>query len=246
MNNLKIALIGYGRMGKEIEKVALSKEHVIQARIDTLEDWVTQKSLLLNSNVAIDFSIPEIAISNMKRCLKLNIPLVIGTTGWYEQMNEIEDEVNLKNGSLLWASNFSLGVNITFHFNKLLAKTMARFPEYKVHIHEIHHTQKLDAPSGTAISLANGIIDSNELLDTWKLEESHEIESSYLPISHAREGQVPGTHEIRYTSDIDEIMLRHEAKNRKGFASGAVLAAEWLVGKKGFYNMSDVLGFESL
>lgn len=243
MGNLKIALIGYGKMGKEIEKIALSKGHRIQAKIDTLEDWESHQTLLLDSDVAIDFSIPEIAISNMKKCMKLNIPLVIGTTGWYEQMKEIEEEVQSTNGTILWASNFSLGVNITFHFNELLAKTMARFPEYKAHIHEIHHTQKLDAPSGTAISLANGIINANEQLSGWKLEEGKIIEPSNLPISHAREGQVPGTHEVRYTSDIDEIMLRHEAKNRKGFASGAVLAAEWLVGKKGFFNMADVLGF---
>lgn len=243
MRNLKIALIGYGKMGKEIEKIALTKGHIILAKIDTTQDWKTQKQLLLDSDVAIDFSIPKIAISNMKKCLELNIPLVIGTTGWYEQMKEIEEKTKAKNGSLLWASNFSLGVNITFHFNELLARTMARFPEYKAHIHEIHHTQKVDAPSGTAISLANGIINSNAQLKDWKLEEGIEIESNNLPISHAREGQVPGTHEIRYTSDVDEIMLRHEAKNRKGFANGAVLAAEWLVGKKGFFNMSDVLGF---
>lgn len=243
MENLKIALIGYGKMGKEIEKIALSKGHSIQAKIDTLEDWVSHKSLLLESDVAIDFSIPEIAISNMKKCLELKIPLVIGTTGWYEHIKEIEEEVQLKTGALLWASNFSLGVNITFHFNELLAKTMARFPEYMAQIHEIHHTQKLDAPSGTAISLANGIIKSTAQLSGWKLEDGGIMESSDLPISHAREGQVPGTHEVRYTSDIDEIMLRHEAKNRKGFASGAVLAAEWLVGKQGFFNMTDVLGF---
>ncbi len=245
MKELKIALIGYGKMGKEIEKIALAKNHIISAKIDTLNDWNTQEQALLNSDVAIDFSIPEIAVSNMKKCLKLGIPLVIGTTGWYEQMNEIEEEVKHKNGSLLWASNFSLGVNITFHFNELLAKTMARFPEYKAHIHEIHHTQKLDAPSGTAISLANGIIESDHNLNNWQLEDGNKIKSNNLPISHAREGQVPGTHEIRYSSDIDEIMLRHEAKNRRGFANGAVLAAEWLVGKVGFFNMSDVLGFDS-
>lgn len=243
MENLKIALIGYGKMGKEIEKIALSKGHTILVKIDTAQDWETQKQLLLDSDVAIDFSVPEIAISNMKKCLEFNIPLVIGTTGWYEQMKEIEEDTKTKNGSLLWASNFSLGVNITFHLNVLLAKTMARFPEYKAHIHEIHHTQKLDAPSGTAISLATGIINANEQLKDWKLEDGKEFKPTDLPISHAREGQVPGTHEIRYNSGIDEIMIKHEAKNRKGFASGAVLAAEWLVGKKGFFNMSDVLGF---
>lgn len=243
MEKLKISLIGYGKMGQEIEKMALSKGHTIHAKIDTEEDWDSQKQLLLVSDVAIDFSIPEIAISNMKSCLEMNIPLIIGTTGWYEHMQEIEVETKERKGSLLWASNFSLGVNITFHFNELLAKTMARFPEYKAQIHEIHHTQKLDAPSGTAISLANGIIKSNEQLKAWKLEDGKEMKSSDLPISHEREGQVPGTHEVTYYSDIDEIMLRHEAKNRKGFASGAVLAAEWLMGKKGFFNMKDVLGF---
>ena len=243
MKKLKIALIGYGKMGKEIEKIALTKGHTIQVKIDTAQDWETQMQLLLVSDVAIDFSIPDIAIINMNKCLELNIPLVIGTTGWYAHMNEIEEKTKSNNGSLLWASNFSLGVNITFYFNELLAKTMSRFPEYKAYIHEIHHTKKLDAPSGTAIGLAKGIIDSTAQLKDWKLEEGSEIKSSDLLISHAREGNVPGTHEVRYTSDIDEIMLRHEAKSRKGFASGAVLAAEWLLGKKGFFNMSDVLGF---
>lgn len=243
MESLKIALLGYGKMGHEVEKLAFEKGHEIVARIDQSEDWTSQTSQINTADVAIDFSIPKEAIPNMKRCLELDLPLVVGTTGWYENLGEIEEETKQKNGSILWASNFSLGVNILFHFNEKLAEVMSRFPEYKPSIHEIHHTQKLDAPSGTAISLANGIIKNYELLDSWKLKEDGQANLNQLVISHERVGQVPGTHEISYVSDIDEISLRHEAKSRKGFALGAVIAAEWLKGKKGFFNMKDVLGF---
>ena len=242
MKKLKVIIIGYGKMGKEIEAVALQHGHEIIHKIDGREDW-KQLELIQQADVAIDFSIPDIAMENMRRAMSLMLPLVIGTTGWYEHMDAIEEETKLSNATVLWASNFSLGVNILFHFNQQLAKVMNRFPEYRPHIHEIHHTQKLDAPSGTAISIANGIIGEYENLDDWKLQENKEIHPPHLVISHERLGQVTGTHEISYISDIDQISLRHEAKNRKGFAQGAVLAAEWLVGKKGFFNMKDVLGF---
>lgn len=242
MTKLKIILIGYGKMGKEIEAIALQKGHAIIHRIEVAEDW-RQLDLITAADVAIDFSIPNVALENMRRCMSLMLPLVIGTTGWYDHMKTIEEEVAMTNASLLWASNFSLGVNILFHFNQKLAKVMSRFPEYTPHIHEIHHTQKLDAPSGTAISIANGIIEEYQHLENWKLQENREIEAPHLAISHERIDQVPGTHEITYDSDIDQISLRHEAKSRKGFAKGALVAAEWLVGKKGFYNMKDVLGF---
>lgn len=239
MTKLKIILIGYGKMGKEIETIALQKGHEIIHRIDSPEDW-KQLDLIADADVAIDFSIPSIALENMRRAMSLKLPLVIGTTGWYDHMETIEEEVRMTESSILWASNFSLGVNILFHFNEKLANVMSRFPEYKAHVHEIHHSQKLDAPSGTAISIANGILKSYPDLESWKLEEEG---LSHLPISHERLGEVPGTHEITYSSDIDEIGLRHEAKSRKGFAAGAVLAAEWLLGKTGFFNMKDVLGF---
>jgi len=242
MKKLKVIIIGYGKMGKEIEAVALQQGHEIIHKIDGRDDW-KQLDLIQQADVAIDFSIPDIAMENMRRAMSLMLPLVIGTTGWYDHMDTIEEETKLSNATVLWASNFSLGVNILFHFNQQLAKVMHRFPEYRPHIHEIHHTQKLDAPSGTAISIANGIIGEYENLDDWKLQENKEIHPPHLVISHERLGQVTGTHEISYSSDIDQISLRHEAKNRKGFAQGAVLAAEWLVGKKGFFNMKDVLGF---
>jgi len=242
MTKLKIIIIGYGKMGKEIETIALQKGHSIIHKIDVSEDW-KQLELISEADVAIDFSIPSIALENMRRCMSLMLPLVIGTTGWYDHMEEIEEEVRVTNSSILWASNFSLGVNILFHFNQQLAEIMSRFPEYEPHIHEIHHTQKLDAPSGTAISIANGIIGEYDHLENWKLQENKEIKAPFLAISHERIGQITGTHEISYSNEIDQISLRHEAKNRKGFASGAVLAAEWLVGKKGFYTMKDVLNF---
>lgn len=242
MTKLKIILIGYGKMGKEIEAIARQKGHEIIHRIDIPDDWKS-KDLITEADIAIDFSIPDIAVENMRRCMSLQLPLVIGTTGWYDHIKTMEEEVRRTNASILWASNFSLGVNILFHFNEKLAKVMSRFPEYTPHIHEIHHTQKLDAPSGTAITIAHGIIKEYQHLENWKLQENKEIEAPHLAISHERIGQVPGTHEISYNSDIDQLSLRHEAKSRKGFASGAVLAAEWLIGKKGFYNMKDVLGF---
>jgi len=238
---LDILIIGYGKMGKEIESVALSKGHQIIHTIDTPDEWNSLNKEEVG--VAIDFSIPEIAISNIKKCVELNIPLVMGTTGWYEQMEQIKEEVKKNNAAFLWASNFSLGVNILFHMNEKLASLMKDF-DYQTGIHEIHHTQKLDAPSGTAISLANGILSNTDKYQSWQLIENDQTpQKNNLPITYGREGDVKGTHIITYENGIDKISLKHEAKTRKGFAVGAVLAAEWLVGKTGFFNIKDVLGF---
>lgn len=242
MNNpLKILIIGYGNMGKEIEAVAISKGHQIVHIIDNVADWNSLTVAMVD--VAIDFSIPEIAISNIHKCIELNIPLVMGTTGWYDQIEQIGEEVQKKNAAFLWASNFSLGVNILFHMNEKLASIM-KDCDYQTQIHEIHHTQKLDAPSGTAISLANGILSNTHKYQNWQLIENDQTpQENKLSITYEREGDVKGTHIISYENEIDKISLKHEAKTRKGFAVGAVMAAEWLAGKKGFFSMKDVLGF---
>lgn len=243
MKKLNILLIGYGKMGREIEKIALKQSHHIIGMIDQKSDWEKYTQIIDITDVAIDFSIPDEAINNISKCRELNLPLVIGTTGWHHELEQVKEETIKFKSSLLWASNFSLGVNILFHFNKKLAEVMSQFSDYNVSIHEIHHDQKLDAPSGTAISLANDILKANAPLKNWYLKEKEEAKNAELPITYERIGKVPGTHEITYSSKIDEITLKHEAKNRQGFAKGAVLAAEWLVGKKGFFEMKDVLGF---
>ncbi len=242
MKALKIALLGYGKMGKEIEKIAQEKSHKIVARIDNAKDWKTQSEELKLADIAIDFSTPETAKDNIYHCFQLNLPIIVGTTGWYEDLENIKKECIASKSSMVWASNFSIGMNIFFKINTLLAEMAAKFPEYKAQIHEIHHTQKLDAPSGTAISIAKGILEKNENLKSWELiENSKTLSSHVLPITYSREGQVPGTHIVRYQSEIDDITIKHEAKSRKGFAAGAVLAAEWLIGRTGFFSMDDVM-----
>jgi len=242
MKALKIALLGYGKMGKEIEIIAQEKSHIIVARIDNDKDWELYKEDLNLADIAIDFSTPETVKDNIIRCFKLGLPVVVGTTGWYKEMETIKKDCLANNASMLWASNFSIGMNIFFKINTLLAEMTAKFPEYKAQIHEIHHTQKLDAPSGTAISIANGILEKNESFKSWELFENLETRSSnILPITYSREGQVPGTHIVTYQSEIDAITIKHEAKSRKGFAAGAVLAAEWLMGRTGFFSMNDVM-----
>lgn len=242
MKSLKLAILGYGKMGKELESLAKEKGHQIVALIDNVADWEKQADALRGADVAIDFSTPETAKDNMYRCFEINLPVVVGTTGWYEDLESIKKECLAKNASMLWASNCSIGMNIFFKINTLLADMAAKFPEYKAHIHEIHHTQKLDAPSGTAISIANGIMEKNEKLKSWELSPNSIARSSeILPITYSREGHVTGTHIVTYQSDIDEITIKHEAKNRKGFAAGAILAAEWLVDRTGFFSMEDVM-----
>ncbi len=230
---MNIALLGYGKMGKVIEKIAISRGHKIVLKKDAENSF----DGLQNADVAIDFSLPEAAVCNISECLQTNIPVVSGTTGWLDKYDEMITLCQEKNGSFIYASNFSLGVNIFFELNDYLSKIMSKFNDYKVSIEEIHHTQKLDAPSGTAISLANGIIE-NSNLKNWTLENPKENE---LKINAIREENVPGTHSVYYNSDVDFIEIKHEAKSREGFALGAVIAAEYIYNKKGIFTMKEVL-----
>jgi 4-hydroxy-tetrahydrodipicolinate reductase len=230
---MRIALFGYGKMGKMIEGVALGRNHEIVAKIDvdTLEIDFS------NIDVAIDFSMPQSAFLNIQKCLEHNIPVICGTTGWLEDYEKVVQLCNEKNGAFIYASNFSLGVNIFFELNNYLAGMMRNLAQYKVSIEETHHTQKLDAPSGTAITLAEGIV-SNSDYENWKLEGKEE---KTVSITSKRVGNVPGTHVINYESEVDGIEIKHTAHNREGFALGAVTAAEWIIGKKGVFTMRDVL-----
>lgn len=232
---MNIALLGYGKMGKVIEQIAISRGHTIVFTSSSS----TKNIDLSNADVAIDFSIPSAAVNNISACLSNNTPVVSGTTGWLNDYQQMVDLCNKKQGAFIYASNFSIGVNVFFELNKQLAKIMNNLKQYQVDIEEIHHTQKLDAPSGTAITLAEGII-ANSNKSTWKLNNASEV--SEIPISAKRIENVPGTHTINYTSDVDTISINHTAHNRNGFALGAVLAAEWIIHKKGVYTMKDVLG----
>ncbi len=234
---MKIALLGYGKMGQAIEKIALAQGHEIVIK----EDDVTPFSFE-GVDVAIDFSLPHVAVSHITSCFNEGIPIVSGTTGWLDQYEAMTTLCQEKNGSFIYASNFSIGVNIFFEINKKLAEYMAPHSSYKVSMEEIHHTQKLDAPSGTAITLAEGIIDAGNYTN-WKETESDSsvMEAHSIPIVSKREGIVPGTHIITYKNEIDTLQLSHEAHSRVGFAQGALVAALWLVGKKGIFSMADVL-----
>jgi 4-hydroxy-tetrahydrodipicolinate reductase len=236
---MKIALIGYGQMGKEIEKIAISRGHTIALIIDKDNAHDLNTPNLQKVDVCIEFSRPESAFENYKKCFSAGVPVVSGTTGWLERLPEVVNECETNNAGFFYASNFSLGVNLFFELNRKLAKLMESFPEYKATIHEIHHTRKLDAPSGTAITLAQGLLAENKNYINWKNEPTSK--QGELPIISFREGDVPGTHEVLYDSQIDMISIKHEARNRKGFALGAVLAAEFMVGKSGFYGMDDLL-----
>lgn len=230
---MKIALLGYGKMGKEIEKIALERGHEIVLKKTEFNDFTG----LENADVAIDFSIPAVAPENINTCFNTNIPVVSGTTGWLEHYNDMVALCNQKNGAFLYGSNFSVGVNLFFELNAYLAKLMANIKEYNVSMEEIHHTQKLDAPSGTAISLAEGIINQTNY-EKWTMEPANENE---IFIEAKRIAEVPGTHSVFYKSTVDEIEIKHTAFSRQGFALGAVVAAEWIVGKKGIFTMKDVL-----
>ncbi len=231
---MKIALVGYGKMGKIIDEIAQSRGHEIVARLKE-----TPKAELLNgADVAIEFSNPEAAFENIKVCLENQIPVICGTTGWLERKHEIEKLAVEQNSAFLYGSNFSLGVNLFFALNENLAKLMNHVDEYECQLEEIHHIHKKDAPSGTAISIAEGIIE-NSKYEAWKLDETKDKE---LGIFAIREDEVPGTHSVFYRSEVDEIEIKHTAFNRNGFALGAVIAAEWIVGKQGVFTMKDVLG----
>ncbi|MGB2153616.1 MAG: 4-hydroxy-tetrahydrodipicolinate reductase [Flavobacteriaceae bacterium] len=234
---MKIALLGYGRMGKAIEIVAVERGHDVVAKIDQDETYGN----LSEADVAINFSVPDAAAENIKTALKINIPVVCGTTGWLDQLNEIEDFCKAKNSAFIYASNFSIGVNLFFKLNEVLAKLMSSHKSYEASMKEIHHIYKLDAPSGTAITLAEGIIDQSDYTQ-WSIHK--DTIENMLPIEVDRTGEVPGTHTIKYESSIDSITIEHEAHSRKGFALGAVIAAEWIQDKKGVFSMNDVLSLK--
>ena len=231
---MKIALLGYGKMGKVIEKIALERGHEIVLRKDRSDTFEG----ITNADIAIDFSVPTSAVSHISECLNQNIPVISGTTGWLENYAEMVDLCHKKNGSFIYASNFSLGVNIFFELNNYLAKMMKNLKDYNVSMEEIHHTQKLDTPSGTAISLANGIIENTDYVN-WTIENPT---ANQIYIDAKRIENVPGTHSVFYDSKVDQIEIKHTAHSREGFALGSVIAAEWLIGKKGVFTMKDVLG----
>ena len=232
---MKIALLGYGRMGKEIETISLQRGHEIVLKIAEDQDYD-----ITVADVAIDFSIPSAAFDNITNCFKNGVPVISGTTGWLDRYNEAVNICEEYKGSFIYASNFSLGVNIFFELNRQLAKMMSSWNDYSIAAEEIHHTKKLDAPSGTAITLVEGIIE-NTSKENWQLKEDQEIKDGSIPIVAKRIPDVPGTHIIEYASDIDSIEIKHTAHNRKGFALGAVIAAEWILGKTGVHTMKDVL-----
>jgi 4-hydroxy-tetrahydrodipicolinate reductase len=236
---MKIALIGYGKMGKAIEEIALQKGHEIVLKISdqNLEDFT--KENLQQCNVAIEFTNPESAIANMRMCIDAGVPVVCGSTGWVGHEGDIKNYCMEKNGTLLYASNFSIGVNIFFEVNKKLATLMASQKEYEVSVEEIHHTQKKDTPSGTAISLVQQIISERSDKDTWVLGDT--TNANEISIISKRIDPAPGTHYVKYTSEVDDIEIIHTAHSRKGFAMGAVAAAAFLQDKKGIYSMADVL-----
>lgn len=233
---MNIALFGYGKMGKMIEQVAVERNHVIGAKIDVDAAEIDFSKI----DVAIDFSMPNAAFGNIKKCLEQGVPIISGTTGWLKDYDEAVALCNAKNGAFIYASNYSLGVNIFFELNAYLAQMMGNLNQYAVRMEEIHHTQKLDAPSGTAITLAEGII-AHTQYENWRLEKGTEKE---IPIVSKRIEAVPGTHIVSYDSTVDQIEIKHTAHNREGFALGAVIAAEWIIGKKGVFSMKDVLGLE--
>ena len=236
---MKIALIGYGKMGKTIEKLALEDGHQIILKINrTNIDELTIQNLR-KADVAIEFSTPQTVVKNILLCFESETPVIIGTTSWNMHQKDIEETCISFGGAMLAASNFSLGVNLFFALNNKLALMMAKYAQYKISLSEIHHTAKLDAPSGTAITLAEGIISQNNQYKSW--ENNFLTNETTLSIQSIREPDVPGTHVVKYTSNEDSVEIKHSAINRNGFASGALMAAKWLVGKKGVYTMNDVL-----
>lgn len=235
---MNIGLIGYGRMGKEIEAIALDRGHTVDFKIDlNNQDQLTVENLK-KLDVVIEFTTPMTAVDNYSLCFEAGVPVVSGTTGWLDQMDKVKKMVADSNGCFFYGSNFSVGVNIFFELNKRLAKMMSNFDQYKPEMVEVHHTAKLDEPSGTAITLAEGIIENSSMKE-WSLES--DVDDETLSIDAVREGDVPGIHTIKYDSFVDYIEVTHSAKSRKGFAFGAVLAAEFSVGKTGILSMSDIL-----
>ncbi len=238
---MKIALLGYGKMGKEIEKIAVSRGHeiVLKVNVDNAQDLTLDN--LKKADAAIEFSTPETAYSNIQKCFEANVPVVVGTTGWLHKIDEVKNSATKEGKGFFYSSNFSIGVNVFFEINKKLAQLMSPYKEYSIEMEEIHHTQKLDAPSGTAITLAEGIIENNVRKNKWVNENS--TSDNELEIISKRIENIPGTHTVVYNSPTDEIYIRHTAHNREGFALGAVVAAEFMKGKSGYYGMNDLLKF---
>ena len=249
---MNIALIGYGKMGKMVESIAIERGHNIILKIDVDNFDEFTPTNLGKAQVAIEFTKPETAFDNITRCIEFGVPVVSGSTGWFNRLDEVKRLCEERNGSMLCTSNFSIGVNIFFEINRQLARIMNRFPEYSVGIEEIHHTQKLDAPSGTAITLAEGVIGEIPRIREWGLVQTGRAPSlpnlpnetrhaTSLPIRAIRRDSVPGTHHVKYSSEIDDIEIIHTAHSRKGFALGAVMAAEYIHDKKGIFSMKDLL-----
>ncbi len=231
---MNIGLFGYGKMGKMLETIGTERGHTIVVKIDVNTTEIDFGAI----DVAIDFSTPNAAFSNITSCFQNNVPIISGTTGWLDKFDEAAAQCKNQNGAFIYASNFSLGVNLFFELNKKLAAMMSGVENYEVAMEEIHHTQKLDAPSGTAITLAEGIL-NNSSYKNWVMEKGAKDE---IPIISKRIGDTPGTHTVSYQSEVDNLQIKHTANNRKGFALGAIIAAEWLLGKTGVYTMRDVLG----
>lgn len=249
---MKIVLLGYGKMGQLIEKFCLKRGHEVVLTVDASNrDAITVEDLK-DADVAIDFSTPDAALSNISLCFEADLPIVVGTTGWYEHLQEVKEVCMEAEQALLYGSNFSIGVNVFFHVNRVLAKAMDPYKQYDAQIEEIHHIHKLDAPSGTAITIAEGILENSTSKSTWVNEVVGSSESGFvnkpeeLLIESLRIEEVPGTHTVLYSSEVDQIEFKHTAHNREGFALGAVVAAEWLCGKKGFYQVTEMFDFNGI
>ncbi len=245
---MNIALIGYGKMSRIIEQMASERGHAVNLIIDGKNRHEMTPDDFSGIDVAIDFSTPQAVLQNIELCFQANVPVVVGTTGWYEQLESVKEKCLSSNNSLLYGSNFSIGVNIFFHINKLLAKAMSPYKQYEVQVEEIHHIHKLDAPSGTAITIAEGILGALDNKHEWVnnlVGEGEEIvpKPDQLLIESHRIEEVPGTHTVLYSSEVDQIEFKHTAHSRAGFALGAVIAAEWLFGKKGFYSVTEMFNF---
>ena len=238
---MKIALLGYGRMGKTIERIAVERGHQIVLKVDIGNRDKVTDAQLREAEVAIDFSAPSVAVENYKWCFNNGVPVVSGTTGWLEQWQEVVEYCGQKGCGFFYASNFSVGVNLFFQLNAYLARLMGGFNDYKVYIEETHHIHKLDAPSGTAITLAQGILDHHPAYKSWELVHEIPLPEDVIPVTAKREGEVPGIHTVLYKSEVDQIQICPSAFSREGFAYGAVLAAEFMQGKKGILGMKDML-----
>ncbi|MGJ1197079.1 4-hydroxy-tetrahydrodipicolinate reductase [Sphingobacterium spiritivorum] len=245
---MKIVLLGYGKMGQLIEKFAQKRGHEVILVVDQHNRETLTAQDIQDADVAIDFSVPSGALENISLCFEASVPLVVGTTGWYDHLDEVKDICLETDQSLLYGSNFSIGVNIFFHINKMLAKAIQPYHQYDVQVEEIHHVHKLDAPSGTAITIAEGILNNSDTKQQWVNELVDDGDGiipkpNELLIESLRIEEVPGTHTVLYSSEVDQIEFKHTAHNREGFALGAVIAAEWLKGKKGFYQVTEMFDF---